>query len=327
MTSAPETLRDQLFRRLGSGNGEASQPAERFSDGLSDQLFIKPLLAYIDDGEQKAGRKVGSVAELYFDSSGFDAFCNEGGNVALYEALVTRVAASLNAAAAALAASEVRTLRVLDVGCGSGRALIPVLKQYRGEVPVAVLALEPSRAMLDDLLLQAASAGLPENVEINPFHGTLQELISQQATHCGGRFDLAIATFSISSQAQPSRGPLLSWLSQHAARFVMAEFDCRVPGVSSTDPALLLSPARFSDIVDRYVVGASEHRGSPHERAITHGFLFPAFLGNFRAEPRFTFEQTKEEWGQELKDAYASVEMEFLAPFWWSDCFLFVSTV
>lgn len=269
----------------------------------SATVFIEGVLCFSD--------RSSAVDSLYVDPTGFNAFCNEGGNVQLYKNLTQLLALELSSSTS-----------LLDIGCGSGRALLPALQLSQADrtEPLKVTAIEPSEASLE-LCRQALSE--LSNVEVHPVAQKIQQFIAASAEDIA--FDTAVATFSISSQPRSERLGILRWTKNLGARLLLAEFDCHVPNVHATEGPELADVERFDAILERYVAGAAEHRGSPNERVILEGFLYPTFLGNFSSGPKFTFEQSKDRWLQELAEAgYSSIDVRFVSPFWWSDCLLFV---
>ena len=322
MSSENHSLTVQLYNRLHQSlNLSPADPSFAPTDPL-DSTFLHDVLAYMDEIEAQSQSSFRSVDELYFNPSAFDAFCLEGGNQLLYQRLVAQILDFLHRLSADPSSHD--EISMIDIGCGSGRALLPILAQYAGSKPLRVLGIEPSQAMVDDLLAKQKLAGLRENVSLEVRCASLQQYIHDSPS--ASRFHVAMATFSISSQSKEARMPLFQWIAGHADCFVMAEFDSQVPEVSTMEASRLLSVPRFSGIVARYVVGAREHHGTPNGPLIMRGFLFPAFLGNFRASPRFTFEQSQSDWIAELSQAsWTKIEPQHCAPFWWDNCILFCS--
>src|SRR5262249_15586262 len=105
----------------------------------------------------------------YEDPAAFQAFISGGGNVALYRATSTTLAAEY-------AAGSIAT--VLDVGCGDGRAVVPAAAS-RGPGAPELDLVEPSAALLGAAEEHARAAGL----RFTSHHSTLQDWLR----HAGGK--------------------------------------------------------------------------------------------------------------------------------------------
>jgi SAM-dependent methyltransferase len=335
--TAAAALRPQVYQLLAAYLQFSATPAQQAEvaaaasadDSPAAVAFLTLLQEYLQRFEAAHGLHVQSLAQLYFNPAAFDAFCVEGGNVLLYERLSRMLGGALAAVVAAGDAVAARSL--FDIGCGSGRALLPVLAAYQQAAPLQVTALEPSPAMLEHLQQTvAATPAWPARVTVTPVAATLQQWMSTTTTTPAATpadFDIAWATFSLSSQPREERARLLPWIHDHVRLFVLAEFDCSIPQIDTEDVSALLAPSRFNGIVDRYIRGACEHQDPATRALILDGFLLPAFIGNFRAAPRFTFEQSQTAWVAACRAAgFAHVAAVPCAPFWWSDCALILAS-
>ena len=231
-------------------------------------------------------------ASAYVTGDGFAAFIRAGGNVALYEATSRAIAGVCVRAG----------LRVLDVGTGDGRALLPALA---GSDIAHLTAIEPSPGLRAALEAELAAREIPHAV----FAGALDEFI---AAHPDARFDVAVATFSLQSIAPAQRMAQLRWMADHCDTLALAEFD-------APDLTPPLRPQTIATILGRYRNGLAEYAADPEPTV--QGFLMPVLFGYFDpTAARTNFEQPVAAWQAELAAVgFAYVDVQRLCPYWWAE--------
>ncbi|MEI6284950.1 MAG: class I SAM-dependent methyltransferase [Bacillota bacterium] len=234
-------------------------------------------------------------SQVYATPEGFTEFIRSGGNVKLYE----RTSQLLSDCY-----SGYDQLRLLDIGVGDGRALLPALTKNIEQLDL----LEPSATMLD--CCKRALVG--KKVSFNATCGTLQDYV---AANEHGLWDIVQATFSLQSIQPDERQRLLGWISARCDRLLIAEFD--VP-----EFATLYEPKRLQHIVSRYRNGLQEYAGDGG--VVAQSFLLPVFFGYFdRSAARTNYEQKIDNWCEQLQNAgFASVTKRLIYPYWWADAYL-----
>lgn len=266
------------LRALTTGDKPGARDA--LAAGETRPLLNAALRTYLtSDGD----------GEVYDQPAAFTAFIRGGGNVGLYEAVSTALAARY---------SGVKSL--LDIGCGDGKALVPAL---RGHSP-AVTLVEPSRALLD-----SAVAAL-DGVAVTP-HNTDAATFVEGLTD---RFDLAESTFALHTLPHEDRSAVLTRLCGHVSRLAIAEFDVPDHPVGSADHLTFLA--------DTYEQGLAEY---PTDRElVAQGFLMPVLTGQLAPDARrSTWEQPATAWAAQLtKCGYSEVMIEPLFDYWSSPAFL-----
>lgn len=234
-----------------------------------------------------------AVSSVYDQPAAFEAFISGGGNVGLYAATGKALAAHHAAVGAH---------RVLDLGCGDGRALAPALD---GGAVTEVTLVEPSRALLDAAVERLGGAG----VAVAARHGTAEEFVAGLATT--DRWGVAESTFAMHALEPAARVDVLRALRTAADRLVLVEFD-----VPDLPPG---SDEHLRQLAERYEVGLSEYPDG--ERAlVADGFLLPVLLGQLDPRrPRQTWEQPAEAWCEQLRSAgWHDPVVAPVAPYWWA---------
>lgn len=84
---------------------------------------------------------------LYVAPDAFEAFVEHGGNVPLYEQAASCLVAQLTP----LFSAHAGELRLLDLGAGTGRLLVPLLARLPPHEPLVVVLVDQSAAMLGTL--------------------------------------------------------------------------------------------------------------------------------------------------------------------------------
>jgi SAM-dependent methyltransferase len=225
---------------------------------------------------------------VYDDPAAFQAFIGGGGNVELYRAT-----------SALLADAQRGLSRVLDLGCGDGRAVLPAATALLPDAPTLDLV-EPSAALLSAAVAGAATAGLAATAH----QGTVQDFLR---TACG-HWDLVESTFALHAVPTPERTDVLAGLRRVAGRILLVEFD--VPAF--TDGGL----DHLAHLADRYERGIAEYPEGP----VVPGFLMPVLVGQVRpGGVRNTWEQPAAAWAAQLTRAgWHDVTVTALAPYWWA---------
>ncbi|HZS04983.1 MAG TPA: class I SAM-dependent methyltransferase [Blastocatellia bacterium] len=287
-SSATESFYQSL---LAFGHQDFDQAAHYSSQAAMqepDNLVYTQAAAYLNR-VLKEGRQ-----NVYATGDGFAAFIRGGSNPSLYDAAV----AALHGVYL-----EYSAIRLLDIGPGNGRALLPALTGNIHELDLV----EPSRAMLGELQTALAGHVIPHRA----FCGTLQQFAGQSADN----WDVIQATFSLQSISTAERLGLFTWLREHGARLLIAEFD--VP-----EFAQMHAPDRVEYVVEHYRRGLAEYAGDGG--LVAQGFLMPVMFGYFDGTAaRTNYEQPIQAWAGQLKQAgFTTVETRFLYPYWWASAYL-----
>lgn len=245
----------------------------------------------------------GAAADVYGSADAFTAFINGGGNVALYQAT------------SQFLADLYRDLgpddRLLDLGTGDGRALVPALQALEAASLPAVTAVEPSDRL--SAVLSERLAALPR-VRSRVLTLTAQELADADET-----FTLAQATFAMQSLPVPERAKVFSALRPRVRTLVLVEFD--VPAGTSDEPSALV------DLLRRYERGLSEYEGQDRD-LVAQGFLMPVLVGELAPADtvRTNWNQPAQAWVDELSAlGYVDVRVVPVADYWFSPCFALVA--
>lgn len=259
------------------------------------------------------------AAGVYADAEAFRVFSETGSNVALY--------ASVAEALRGLYGSyEGRGRRLLDIGVGGGRALIPALAGGQHPFESATLV-EPSLSLQDCLAGLAAGADGGSSLALEPFAGTIgaymalrgERLATEQGVEEDAEppWDLVQATFSLQSLSAVERLAVFRWLSERCQRLVLVEFDVpRCMGGAGVDA---FDPERFLATAQAFRTGCAEYAGAP---VVTQGFLCPVFFGKFGANAT-NFEQPADSWVRDLEaSGFVDVRTRLLCQYWWAPCFL-----
>jgi hypothetical protein len=264
----------------------------------------------------QAARWLAKVAQggetgAYLDADAFAAFIRGGGNIALYDAMESLVAAAWD---------DYRPATILDIGPGDGKVLAGTLRRTRLQLRTTFDLVEPAANLLPKAVEQLSQYA--PQVEMRGFNGTIQSFMAEAPpTAC---WDLCQATWSLQNLSPTERVPLFRWLRERCATLLMAEFDVQ------TEMYPLLSPERIRLIHDKYVAGVAEYTGKMDlvlEERVKQGFLMPILFGYFRSgDGRSTCEQTMGEWMAEIEaGGFRDVQCKLIYPYWWADAYLLIA--
>ncbi|MDY0094199.1 MAG: class I SAM-dependent methyltransferase [Candidatus Vecturithrix sp.] len=230
---------------------------------------------------------------VYATGEGFLAFIRGGGNIPLYES----VSAALQSVY-----QEDDNLRVLDIGVGDGRALLPALTPNIARLDL----LEPSAPMLASLCRQLDR----QNIAYQAICRPVQQFILTQT----GTWDLVQATFSLQSLPPEERLAIFTWVHKHGSRLIMVEFD--LPEFTE-----VYAPDRVEYILNRYEKGLAEY---PDDEIVAQGFLLPVMFGYFdRSQARTNYEQPLHTWVEECRAAgFLTIRTRRLYEYWWAPAYL-----
>jgi hypothetical protein len=264
----------------------------------------------------QAARWLAKVAQdgetgAYLDADAFAAFIRGGGNVALYNAVESFVAAAWD---------DYRPASILDIGPGDGKVIAGALRRTHLQPGATFDLVEPAVNLLPKAVDQI-NQHAPQ-VEIRSFNGTIQSFMAE--VPATARWDLCQATWSMQNLSPTERTPLFPWLGEHCATLLVAEFDVQ------TETYPLLSPQRIRLIHDKYVAGIAEYTGKMDpalEERVKQGFLMPILFGYFRSGGgRSTCEQTIGQWMDDIKSGgFRDVQRKLIYPYWWADAYLLIA--
>ncbi|MFG1640559.1 class I SAM-dependent methyltransferase [Amycolatopsis sp. NPDC049252] len=279
MTSI-ELLADALAAHRAGDRDQAAELAAQA--GRAGSLLADELRTYLaSDGS----------APVYDQPSAFTAFIRGGGNVGLYRALSTELAARYDAA---------KPESLLDLGCGDGLAVVPALEQAT-HVPSRIDLVEPSAALLEGVHERVPSAQC--------WQSTAQEFLARDDLG----WDFVQSTFALQSIEPEQRAEVLRTLQQRTGTLVLAEFD--VPEFTEG------SPEHLRSLVERYERGVAEY--GEDASLVAQGFLLPVLLGLVAGQERTNWEHPADVWAEQLKTAgFTDVGVEPLADYWWSPAVL-----
>lgn len=231
---------------------------------------------------------------VYSSPEAFTTFIRGGGNIPLYE--------SVSAALRQVYQGYDR-LRLLDIGVGDGRALIPALTDGVAELTLV----EPSEALL------ASTRALLDRRGAT--YQAYAEQLQSFARHARGSWPVAQATFSLQSIPIHERVSLLRWLRGHAERLLVVEFD--VPLFDR-----IYAPEHVRSVVQRFMAGVAEY-GEDRD-LVAQGFLIPVMFGFFdQTAERTNYEQPLAAWIGQLQAAgFPRIESRVLYPYWWAPAFV-----
>ncbi len=264
----------------------------------------------------QAGRWLANVAQggetgAYLDADAFAAFIRGGGNIALYDAVESLVAAAWD---------DYRPATILDIGPGDGKVIAGALHWSRFQLPTMFDLVEPAVNLLPKAVEQIGRHA--PQVEVRGFNGTIQSFMAK--VPATARWDLCQATWSMQNLSPTERAPLFHWLKERCAILLMAEFDVK------TEMYPLLSPERIRLIHDKYVAGIAEYTGKMDptlEERVKQGFLMPILFGYFRSGAgRSTCEQTIGQWTDDIEaGGFRDVRRKLIYPYWWADAYLLIA--
>lgn len=272
-----------IGRWHGGDRGGAAQQIARIAAQTGEAL-AEALQRFMLDG---------SSEQVYASPAGFADFIGGGGNVALYRQTSAALAAFLRRRQGG---------RLVDIGTGDGRALVPALGRWQGQVT----CIEPSAALAETLQARTPMARVHRQ--------TLGQFLAQ---HGDERFDAAVATFSLQSIEPAQRAEQLRWLAGRARALAVVEFDA----LPTESP---LPPPVAAEILARYRRGVAEY---PRGSLAVQAFLMPVLLGYFASgTARTNWEQSAESWRHDLRAAgFSHVRGRKLHGYWWADAWLFTA--
>ena len=247
-----------------------------------------------------AQKKSSGRDAIYVTPNGFNRFIRGGGNIELYENLI-QLLRRLNA--------QNNGLKLLDIGAGDGRALLPSLTANVDSVDI----IEPSKQMLSGLC-----AALDERqINYRSFNDPLQEFVREERE----RWDIIQATYSIHTIPIEERKTMLEWICRHGKTFVFTEFD--IPEFASP-----CKPDSFRYYFEKYETGISEYEEGEERDVVAQEFLIPVLLGNLHKDDnRVTFEQTMDYWKSDLKSVgFQNIELTLISSYWWADSYFVKAT-
>lgn len=263
--------------------------------------FLEAVVRYLLGGRN---RNVYGSAE---GVEAFKTFVRGGGNVPLYEACREKV---VNLLTKAPQTNQRRPIRFLDLGCGSGQLLIPLLERWkpRREMHITLVDTSP----LADGLVERVRACLPEGSVVRHLQMSFKDFCRE----VDDDFDVCLSSFALHYSVGLEREHILDWISFHCQRFLLIEFDVdgeRLQRTARDDPA------RFRWLLDKYQIGADEYADSEKDLVVDH-FLAPVFAKNFSPDLQ-SMEQSAVEWKEAmLKAGMKRVQVETVYRYWWADC-------
>ena len=230
---------------------------------------------------------------VYAAGEGFSAFIRGGGNIPLYE----QVSAALQTVY-----QQYDHLRLLDIGVGDGRALLPALTPNIARLDL----LEPSAPMLESLCRQLDR----HDIAYQAFCSPVQQFMTTQAD----TWDLVQATFSLQSLPPEERPAVFAWIHEHSSRLIMVEFD--VPKF-----AAMYAPEWVEYVLAHHETGLAEYSD---DEVVLQGFLLPVMFGYFdRSQARTNYEQPIQAWLEECRAAgFTAIATQRLYDYWWAPAYL-----
>ena len=201
----------------------------------------------------------GGDSSVYFEGvDAWETFVRTGGNVGMYESTASALrkawqeestkAGSLSSSNSASSASSVSSSwSLLDVGVGSGMALLPVFGSTGSHHhPRTMDLIEPSQTMLEPTLAALRDVEETETTVI-PHVTTLQGFLHNESSQLGEhgsqpvstsvgvgaygsgdkrrRWSLCQATFSLQNIPPAERHEAFEWLATRCERMLLVEFD------------------------------------------------------------------------------------------------------
>ncbi|WP_447007593.1 class I SAM-dependent methyltransferase [Saccharothrix isguenensis] len=274
---------DEALKALAAGDRDRAR--EAVSGGGTP--LLDALASYLGAGRD------GSV---YDQPAAFEAFIDGGGNIGLYRAVTSALAEVY---------ARTRPSRVLDVGCGDGRALRALAAS-----DVAVTLVEPSAALLD-----AAVRSL-DGFEVDARHSRVEPFAAELPADAV--FDVAQATFALHAVPHEVRDGVLADLVGHVGVLAVVEFD--VPDLVHGSP----EHRRF--LAEAYERGLAEYDAD--RTLVAQGFLMPVLTGQLvPGATRATWEQPASRWASQVERAgFTDVRVTPLHDYWWSPAFLLTAS-
>ena len=281
---------------LGDHGGAADLAAQSAEDDPGRVVYAETA--------RYLGSKGNGTADVYASPEPFTAFATGGGNVGLYRA-------AHEALRDVYADHSVYTdnsgIRLLDIGCGEGHALLPALTSEVVEVD----AVEPSAERL-----ALVSAELTRRGVAHTSHACTVQEFTERAD--AGPWDLMQETFALLTLPRPERIDLFRWLRPRTARLALIEFD--VPLLGSG-----LEPGRFRYLVDAYERGLREYGES--RDLVAQGFLVPVLLDTLAQTGDAHSEQPIDHWVQDVAAAgFTPQAPRHVHDYWWAPAYLVTAT-
>jgi SAM-dependent methyltransferase len=261
-------------------NGDVAGAQAALEGEVTRPLLYAALRTYLAGDDDK---------HVYDQPAAFTAFIDGGGNVGLYEAVSSALAAQYDRHGVA---------SLVDIGCGNGMAVAPAVAGR----DIAVTLVEPSQALLAEAVTRLAGA-TAHNTDAASFVSGLT-----------GRFDLAESTFALHTLPHEDRSAMLSALRGHVSRLALVEFDVPDHPVGSD--------AHLAFLADSYEQGLAEYDAD--RDLVAQGFLMPVLTGQLTPGAiRNTWEQPATAWAAQITGCgYHEVTIEPLYDYWSSPAFL-----
>lgn len=234
------------------------------------------------------------AVDVYASPEPFTAFATGGGNVGLYLAAHEALRGVYDGHTA---------IRLLDIGCGEGHALLPALTRAVAEVD----AVEPSRERLALVAAELTRRGVRHRAHAC----TVQEFTRIDE---GARWDLTQETFALLTLPRAERIELFTWLRPRTTRLALIEFD--VPELGRG-----VEPRRFRYLVDAYEHGLREY--DDDRDLVAQGFLVPVLLDTLAETGQAHAEQPIGDWVRELTAAgFRPAAPRHVHDYWWAPAYL-----
>jgi hypothetical protein len=276
------------LQALQSGDRER---ARRLSQRATGSALGQALSAFLSAHSEES-------SSVYTEPSAFQAFISGGGNVGLYAATATALAAAYDRTSAG---------SVLDLGSGDGRALIAAAVLSRDRRPHFDLV-EPSAVLPSSATSQLRALDIDALA-----HAMTAQQFARDVPN-GRRWDVAESTFALHTLPTEEREQVLRELRGHVHELVIVEFDVPDTHVGSEDHLRFLA--------DTYELGLSEYGAD--RNLVADGCLIPVLIGQLAPDAaRMTFEQPAAAWAKQLtRCGYSNVTCSELYPYWSSAAFV-----
>lgn len=274
---------------LAAGDWEsATTIAQRVAAEQSDQRLPEALAQYLSNLPAPG---------VYDEPGAFEAFIDNGGNVALYRQTIQHLSAIH---------AETQPRAVLDIGCGDGRVTAAVLSAATTRVDL----IEPSA----ELLARAAAALDRPGLEVVAHRDDAATFFADSRDDT--TWDIAQSTFALHTTNPAERPALLRTLARRTTRLLIVEFD--VPAFADR------SREHVTYLAQRYEQGIREYERHPE---VISKFLMPVLVGQLdTTRARYTFEQPIAHWTQVLRDAGFTTSTQPIEHYWWTDAMLISAT-
>ncbi|KAL6064377.1 hypothetical protein QOT17_010957 [Balamuthia mandrillaris] len=303
---------------------------------------------------------------IYSSGAAFEAFIEKGGNVPMYQSLSRLFRQNYKEGLESKRNDrnkeeeeenkEDSPFCILDIGVGSGKALLPSLFDDDAEenknCQMKVELIEPSASLLTSCIDALRSSPSSNSISFTAHNLTIQEFMQNkrreeeelQKENDSNNWDIIQASFALHNLPIEDCGNVMKWAHhclsssssscatrRRGGRMLIAEFD--VP------PSVCLSrysPAFVEHVRTTYPKGLAEYEDAEHEETtsscfelVAQGFLVPIMLGYFARsqQQNTTYERPVEAWQNELLSAgFARVETHVIYRYWWADAVLLVAS-